>query len=50
MNFYHLEMSLKRAIGSRWPEVRANLRWIVDSWLRPPDAAAGWEQGPDRKP
>ncbi len=50
MNIRQLRKNLKSAIRSRWPEVRADLGWIVDSWLRPPDAPARWEQRPDRKP
>jgi hypothetical protein len=48
MNIRDQGRMMRRAIAKRWPEVKADLRWIVNSWLRPPDAAAGWEQYPDR--
>ncbi len=34
-------------VWCRWPELRAAAAWIVESWVRPADLDAGWEQGPD---
>lgn len=29
---------------ARLPELRAMLRWIVNSWKQPPDVESGWQQ------
>ncbi|HEX5416347.1 MAG TPA: hypothetical protein VFZ25_11820 [Chloroflexota bacterium] len=36
--------SIARILQS--PSARAGLVWAVRSWFVPPDADAGWEQGP----
>lgn len=30
----------------RSPEAKDSLAWAVRSWIFPPDAEAGWQQGP----
>jgi hypothetical protein len=32
------------SLRTRWPEVRAVLVWIIDSWRRPGSHDARWEQ------
>jgi hypothetical protein len=38
------------ALMHRWPEIRAEIGWAIDSWIRPTDAEAEWEQQRSRKP